>query len=348
MVTDETFLLKIILLGDPGVGKTSLRKRFMGEGFSSNYLKTLGVDISHFKYEMDSNTYLLSIWDLAGEDMYARVRQNYFMGAKGGFFVLDMTQPLNEHTLENWITDIKSSIQPEEQFKLSILANKSDLADERVLSSEDIENLITTFEQRLGYSNIEMFETSALTGTNITEAFQSQIRQILRVYDEYMAEQKQMRDYTNYPLAIFFMNDFGPQLFLKDFDHLEANDGSHVQESELESFLIQVSISLISAIGQGHSYIEGVFELPAGTLDNYRLLIASKRMNNKTAEDNRLMSGYAIFGFFVPKNFTKYVRKTQTVEKSVLSRLSRYSDINEITEEELQAIKSDILDEALD
>jgi small GTP-binding protein len=342
MESTDTFLLKIILLGDPSVGKTSLRKRFMGEGYSSNYLKTLGVDISHFKYELDNNTYLLSIWDMMGEDMYARVRQNYFMGAKGCFFVIDLTTPINEETFAKWLYDLKSSTL-EDNFTITLLGNKSDLVDDIVIRQEDIENIQNRFKKELGYNNIEYFETSAKEGTNIAEAFKSQISSLINQYYEQLDKMKKLRDHTNFPLAVFFMNEFGPDLYYKDFTKLQGND-QEIVDDNLDSFLIQVSISLISSIGQGHSYIEGVFDLPAGDLSNYRLVVLSKRLFNRKATDARLQNGFAIFTFFVSKSYQKFLKKLATIEGRLLTIFNEENDINDLEGDKMIDIKKRIVD----
>ncbi len=166
--------IKIALLGDGAVGKTSLRKRFMGEGFKSHYSLTVGADFAIKQVTLFHRPITYQIWDLAGQIRFKDVRRAYYHGAVGGLFVYDVTRPESFFNATNWIHELWSN-NGIGRCPIVILGNKSDLRD----SSPDQ----VTFEQGRGLSRelsritephgftCPYMETSAKTGKNVNEAF---------------------------------------------------------------------------------------------------------------------------------------------------------------------------------
>ncbi|MCG3221459.1 MAG: GTP-binding protein, partial [Candidatus Heimdallarchaeota archaeon] len=68
---------KIVLIGDPEVGKTSIRRKYMGKSFRADYLKTLGADFAATKVNVEGDTVLLTIWDLAGQSIFHGMRSSF-------------------------------------------------------------------------------------------------------------------------------------------------------------------------------------------------------------------------------------------------------------------------------
>ncbi|MHA2171984.1 MAG: Rab family GTPase [Candidatus Kariarchaeaceae archaeon] len=164
---------KIILIGDPQVGKTSIRKRYLGEGFEQNYMVTLGADFA-VKRLGES---VLQIWDLAGQDMYKSVRTGYYSGANGVILVYDVVQPKSFENIDRWFEELKH--RRKGFIPIVLVANKIDLRTNGS-SSISYENglaIAKTISEIIGFS-VPLLESSALTGLNIDAIFASLIEEM--------------------------------------------------------------------------------------------------------------------------------------------------------------------------
>lgn len=161
---------KIVLAGDGAVGKTSIRERYMGKGFESSYLKTIGADFASKKIEVDDNQITFQIWDLAGQDSYQAVRGTFYKGATAGLMVFDCQDPKTLTNLKSWMDEaIKGSDNG--ILVYFVIANKIDLVDERKVSREMALELCDRLATETGI-RFYYCETSALTGQNINETFE--------------------------------------------------------------------------------------------------------------------------------------------------------------------------------
>lgn len=164
------FVFKVVLMGEGSVGKTSIRSKFMGVGFKSEYIKTIGADFASKAIELGENKVHFQIWDLAGQKMYRHVRSSFYSGCKCGFLVFDLTQPDTLEKLEEWAEE---AIAHSGNFLkiFIVLGNKHDLKDQIKIKDEDIKKIIEKLRKK---KNIEAayLATSAKTGENIPEAFE--------------------------------------------------------------------------------------------------------------------------------------------------------------------------------
>lgn len=170
MFMEGRFVLKIIIVGDAAVGKTSLVRGFIKEKFRSDYLPTLGVDIYYKQLTVNSKLVDLSIWDIAGQKGWEIMHKNYFKGADGCIAVFDLTRNRTLENLNSWILRVKEYSKPDLPFV--ILGNKSDLKIAVEIKNSNIEKI--TKETSYPY-----FETSAKTGLNVEEAFTTLVTLIL-------------------------------------------------------------------------------------------------------------------------------------------------------------------------
>lgn len=168
---------KIVLIGDPEVGKTSIRRKYMGKSFRADYLKTLGADFAATKVNIEGDTVLLTIWDLAGQSIFHGMRSSFYHGCKCALVVCDVT---NKQSLENsfkWaeeaINYAKTSLQD-----IYLIGNKIDLTDDRVVQNEQMEEVAKKFRETFNFS-VKIYETSALTGENINELFEYMSRRLI-------------------------------------------------------------------------------------------------------------------------------------------------------------------------
>lgn len=155
---------KVILTGDYQVGKTSLIRRFVENAFKSDYISTIGVQISKKTINLtDENIMNFIIWDIGGQSFQmAPYRAKFYNGANAAFIVVDRTRPDHLKSVEKWYNDIKSAIP--KNIPIVIVGNKSDLSDELVISKEEIRDI----SKKFGFHYIL---TSAKTGEHVNDAF---------------------------------------------------------------------------------------------------------------------------------------------------------------------------------
>ena len=163
------FLWKIVLCGASFVGKTTVRKRAMGEHFAEEYISTVGADFSSYKLKLGDLTIGFQVWDLAGQDKYKYIRSSFYGGATGCFLVFDVTNPKSLKDLSSWVDEaIRYSNGTIEIFV--ICANKIDLKDNREITKDMGEKYALALRESSGLQCVYI-ETSALTGENIDVAF---------------------------------------------------------------------------------------------------------------------------------------------------------------------------------
>ena len=150
---------KVCLLGEFAVGKTSLIRRYVEGRFDQKYLTTIGIVVTRKVATVRDHTVNLLIWDLAGGRNNGRSR--YLIGASGALIVCDLTRAETLDTARDYAADI---YQENPAAKLILLANKSDLVDERVITDEQL----TAMARDLGSP---FFLTSAKTGEQVDAAF---------------------------------------------------------------------------------------------------------------------------------------------------------------------------------
>jgi len=161
---NKEYCYKIIVAGDPEVGKTSSILRFTDKTFHRSYIPTIGVNITEKEVRRPNINIKLMIWDLAGQSKYQRIRFQFYQGSDGILLVFDLT---NRSTFENifkWYEDMKKNIPHSDKIKFILIGNKKDKEKEIKVSTEEGKALA----QRM---NAEFFETSALSNENIQEAF---------------------------------------------------------------------------------------------------------------------------------------------------------------------------------
>lgn len=169
MINLRKWNFKIVLAGPGAVGKTSIRERYMGKGFESSYLKTIGADFASKKIKTEEDLITFQIWDLAGQDSYQVVRRTFYKGAIAGILVFDCQDPTTMTNLKNWLDEaIKGSNNS--ILVYIVIANKIDLEEERRVSQEMALEFCNRMKTETGI-RFYYSETSALTGENIEDTF---------------------------------------------------------------------------------------------------------------------------------------------------------------------------------
>nr|MDO8114432.1 Rab family GTPase [Candidatus Sigynarchaeota archaeon] len=151
----------LVILGDPGTGKTSLVEYYTHRSFKDFYMPTIGANFSIKEVDLDNkNRAKVYIWDIAGQSKFATIRKMFYEKAVAAIFVFDVTNRKTLASIEAWKKDLLDSLG--EEFPCALVANKIDLP--RDVSPEE------SFEKAsdLGMS---YYETSAKTGQGVDDAF---------------------------------------------------------------------------------------------------------------------------------------------------------------------------------
>lgn len=170
--------LKICLIGEGAVGKTSLIKRFVYDAFEGEYITTLGTKVTKKEMEIkhpsnnDPANLTILIWDIMGQKGFRELLQEaYFYGAQGLIAVCDITNKESLSELEGWIN---SAFKVIGEVPIVFLANKSDLEDSTQFSLDELKEFASN------YKDSSSFKSSAKTGENVDNAFEKLSMAILK------------------------------------------------------------------------------------------------------------------------------------------------------------------------
>jgi small GTP-binding protein len=177
---------KIIVLGEPSVGKTSLMLKFTEKKFNELYIPTMGVQVSVKQVpvkqvnitkekQVPGKIFVeLNIWDIAGQQKFRKVRKIFYEGASAILLLYDVTNDKSFEGTSYWVDDLREIIGT--PFGI-LVGNKIDLTKERVISQEQGKELAANF-------SLDYMETSAKTGDNIEELFGLLTRKLLDLYNK--------------------------------------------------------------------------------------------------------------------------------------------------------------------
>ncbi len=162
--TESVF--KVIVIGDPSVGKTSLLLKFSSKKFKEQYIPTVGVNITKEQVTLEENGQKvlinLMLWDVAGQPQFYMLHKPYFNGADGMMLVFDITRSSTFSNVNNWYsTAVKHGLSG---IPRVLIGNKLDLKEERKI----IRPMAVHLSEKL---NAPYFETSALNGENVETIF---------------------------------------------------------------------------------------------------------------------------------------------------------------------------------
>ena len=131
----EELLLKIVLVGDSGVGKSNILSRYVHNFFNEEATATLGVELMHKRIQEDNLNVNVQFWDTAGQERFRSLTNAYYRNANGAVVVFDISAKESFRNLGYWIAEVKKNTS--ETPKIIILGNKSDLASQRQVSVEE-------------------------------------------------------------------------------------------------------------------------------------------------------------------------------------------------------------------
>ena len=168
--TSNDINLKILILGDSAVGKTTLLLKYVDGYFPTMYVATIGVEYKIKKININGIDINLQIWDTAGQERFSGITKNFIKGADGIIYVYDITKKSSFDNLKKWIFQ---SEETTEGFQKIIIGNKYDLNDKRQVTNDSLKKFCQT-------RNIQGMEISAKTDYNVHECFETLTKLIIK------------------------------------------------------------------------------------------------------------------------------------------------------------------------
>jgi len=176
-VKTKKVVLKVALLGDSAVGKTSLINRYTEEIFKESYQPTLGVNIVMKKLKINDVDVQLAIWDIAGQDKYELTRKLFFEGCAGALLIYDLTRHSTFDRIKTkWLEDFRKFARSDGVY--IVIGNKVDLKNFNTVSSEKGEGLANEIKAS------DFIETSAKSGANVESSFIRLTSQVLENFSD--------------------------------------------------------------------------------------------------------------------------------------------------------------------
>lgn len=159
--------LKVVLLGNAAVGKTSLLERFINERFNENlsYQNTIGAAFAAKQMEINGHNIVMGIWDTAGNERYDAMTRIYYRGAKAAVVCYDITMSNTFQKAKFWVRELRAI---EEECKIYLVGTKTDILSNPVILADPGIDIVTNYANGI---QAKFFLTSSKTGENVAELF---------------------------------------------------------------------------------------------------------------------------------------------------------------------------------
>eukprot|EP00928_Gymnodinium_smaydae_P036302 TRINITY_DN2538_c0_g2_i1.p1 TRINITY_DN2538_c0_g2~~TRINITY_DN2538_c0_g2_i1.p1 ORF type:complete len:461 (-),score=72.20 TRINITY_DN2538_c0_g2_i1:72-1454(-) len=165
-------LLKVLLVGNAGVGKTCLMNRFVDDTYSASYVSTIGVD---FRLDMrrssDGRVVKVQVWDTAGQERFRAITSSYYRGCHGCLFVFDLTDRESFDALDKWYREVSEGTGPS-PVGFTLAGTKADLEAERQVSKDEAQAWARSH-------GMHYVETSSKQGSSVDSAFDELVSRCL-------------------------------------------------------------------------------------------------------------------------------------------------------------------------
>ncbi|KAI4166931.1 MAG: hypothetical protein LQ343_007634 [Gyalolechia ehrenbergii] len=206
MASRKKVLLKVIILGDSGVGKTSLMNQYVNKKFSASYKATIGADFLTKEVMVEDRLVTMQLWDTAGQERFQSLGVAFYRGADCCVLVYDVNNSKSFDTLDSWRDEflVQASPRDPENFPFVVLGNKIDVEEnKRMISAKRA----MTFCSSKG--NIPYFETSAKEAVNVEQAFEIIARNALA--------QEESEEYSAMDVLVNQMTIFADNTYSKPY-----------------------------------------------------------------------------------------------------------------------------------
>ena len=170
----KRYTFKVLLLGAPSVGKTSIFYRYIKNQFLQDYITTIGINYLAKEIILEGKKIAkLVISDIAGHEKFKVLRKEFYVGANGALVIFDLTQLKTYEALEDWISEMFEILQ--DNIPFIIIGNKVDLVEEFARSID--QNIVRSYAEKKDSTYIE---TSAKTGENIEDVFKELAQRMIK------------------------------------------------------------------------------------------------------------------------------------------------------------------------
>mmetsp|Transcript_13155 Transcript_13155/g.19841 ORF Transcript_13155/g.19841 Transcript_13155/m.19841 type:complete len:221 (-) Transcript_13155:57-719(-) len=186
MNPEYDYLFKLLVIGDSGVGKSCLLRRFADNKYTESYISTIGVDFKIKTVKLDDKVIKLQIWDTAGQTRFRSIVESFYRRTHGVCLCFDLTNEATFEELPEWISTIRT-LAPE-NTPILLIGNKADLTHKREVKREEAEMVVNKYGLK-GY-----IETSAKKAQNVEKAFHTMIDEIINTETYIAMEQRRIQE----------------------------------------------------------------------------------------------------------------------------------------------------------
>jgi len=163
--------MKILMIGDSGVGKSCLLLRFSDNQFTSSFITTIGIDFKVKTMEIDGKRVKLTLWDTAGQERFRAISNAYYRGSDGVLLVYDVTDEHSFMNIRSWMNNIEQHAN--DSISRVIIGNKCDMTEDRVIPTDRGKQIADEY-------NVPFYETSAKNNINVQKVFLDIARKIIK------------------------------------------------------------------------------------------------------------------------------------------------------------------------
>ncbi|CAF9924582.1 MAG: GTPase Ypt2 [Gomphillus americanus] len=227
------FLIKLLLIGDSGVGKSCCLLRFSEDSFTPSFITTIGIDFKIRTIELDGKRVKLQIWDTAGQERFRTITTAYYRGAMGILLVYDVTDEKSFNNIRTWFSNVEQHAT--EGVKKILIGNKCDWEEKRAVSTERGQALA----DELG---IPFLEVSAKSNINVEKAFYSLAAEIKKKLSETQKNEAattggtgvNVADQSSWVLELVWDGDADDDGIAEQVERREKRDMERDLEEEME------------------------------------------------------------------------------------------------------------------
>jgi small GTP-binding protein len=162
-------IVKIVLIGDSGVGKSNLLLRYLKNEFVWDSKATVGVEFGSKKFKIENHNVKAQIWDTAGQERYRSITNAYYKGSKGALVVYDISRKVTFENVDKWISDLRKNSDPD--VMIILVGNKCDLQEEREVTTREGQDKAKINSKTCFTLDVAFLETSARNGDNVETGF---------------------------------------------------------------------------------------------------------------------------------------------------------------------------------